>query len=158
MQVLLISSQSKIVSAEVQLADNEELKDLIDWKFDWLELSQYENSRVYKIQTEKIEGLIMIQFIEDDFFEMKNIEVAPTNFGSKGYFTNVAQILIAYGCLLSFELNKGAYQGYLSFISKGELIDYYIENYNAELVYRERMYINPINGLKLIKEYLNVEL
>ena len=65
---------------------------------------------------------------------------------------------MAYGCLLSFELNKGPYKGYLSFISKGELIDYYIEKYNAELMYRERMYINPINGIKLIKKHLNKEL
>ena len=158
MQVTLIDKKKQERSGEIQIAKPTELKKLKKWNFDWFELSRYKKSNVYKIQAEEIEGLMMIQFIEDDFFEMKNIEVSPVNFGSKGNYINIAKLLIAYGCLLSFELNKGPYQGYLSFISKGELIDYYIEKYNAELVYRERMYINPKNGLKLIKEHLDIEL
>lgn len=158
MQVLLIDKKKQRRAAEINGAKSLELKKLKDWKFNWNKLSKTKNSRVYKLHTEKIEGLMMIQFIDEDFFELKNIEVAPSNFGSKGKYTNAAQILIAYGCLLSFELNKGKYQGYLSFISKGELIDYYTEKYNAELAYRERMYISPTNGIKLIKEHLNMEL
>lgn len=105
-----------------------------------------------------IESLMMIQFVDADFFELKNIEVSPKNYGSKGKYINAAQLMIAYGCLLSFEFNRGPYQGYLSFLSKGELIDYYIEKYNAELVFRERMQINPVNGLALIKKHLNIDL
>jgi len=157
-QVLLIDKKRQKRSAEIKEARAKDSKELKDWKFDWIELFKNKNSKVYKLQTDSIEGLIMIQFIEEDFFELKNIEVSPSNYSSKGIYINTAQILMAYACLLSFELNKGAYQGYLSFISKGELIDYYIEKYNAELVYRERMYINPTNGLKLIKEHLNLEL
>jgi hypothetical protein len=89
---------------------------------------------------------------------MKNIEIAPSNYGSKGKYINAAQILMSYACLLSFEFNKGPYKGYLTFISKGRLIDHYVEKYNAELVYRERSQINPINGLKLIKKHLNLDL
>lgn len=158
MKVLLIDKKAKRFNAEIQRIKSPELKRVKGWKFNWHELSKYKNSKIYKLQTTKIEGLLLIQFLEEDFFEMKNIEVAPTNFGSKGKYINAAQLLMAYACLLSFEFNKGPYQGYLSFISKGELIDYYIEKYNAELIFRERMQINPINGLKLIKTHLNLDL
>lgn len=158
MQVELIDKKGQKQSAEILEATSTELKKLKEWKFDWVELSKYKGSTIYKIETQDIECLMMIQFIDDDFFEMKNIEVSPKNYGSNERYTNAAEIMIAYGCLLSFELNKGPYQGYLSFISKGELIDYYVERYNAELVFRERMQINPINGLKLIRKYLNIDL
>ena len=158
MQVRLIDKKGNTLTAEILKAKTSELKKLSDWRFNWFELSKYKNSEVYKIQAQHTEGLMMIQFFEDDFFELKNIEVAPSNYGAKGQHINVAALLMAYACLLSFEFNKGPYKGYLSFISKGELIDYYIKKYNAELVFRERMQINPINGLKLIKEHLNLEL
>lgn len=158
MDVSLINQKQQKRSAKIYLAKPNELKVLKGWKFDWVELAKAKNSKIYRLESEAIEGLLMIQFIDEDFFEMKNIEVSPTNYGSKGKFVNVAQVMIAYACLLSFEYNKGPYQGYLSFISKGELIDYYKGNYNAELVFRERMQISPSNGLRLIKKHLNVDL
>ena len=158
MQVKLIDKKKRKFTGEILKAKPEELKKLKDWKFNWYEIAKYKKSEVYKLETQQIEGLMMIRFIEDEFFELKNIEVSPSNFGSKGKYANAAPLLISYACLLSFEYNKGPYQGYLSFISKGELIDYYIEKYNAELVFRERMQINPINGLRLIKKHLNLDL
>lgn len=158
MQVKLIDKKGNSVSGEILKARQNDLKGLKEWKFNWVELAKSKKSNVYKLETQEIEALLIIQFIDDEFFEMKNIEVAPSNYGSKGKYVNAAQILMSYACLLSFEFNKGAYRGYLTFISKGKLIDYYIEKYNAELVFRERMQINPINGLKLIKKHLNQEL
>lgn len=158
MQVKLIDKKKNERNAEIIEAKKSDLNKLNNWKFKWIDLYDSKNSKIYKLKTEDIEGLMKIEFFESDFFEMKNIEVSPSNFGSSGKFINVAQILISYGCLLSFELNKGPYNGYLSFISKGELIDYYIKEYNAELAFRERMYINPYEGLKLIKKHLKIEL
>lgn len=158
MKVLLKDKKKKTRTAFIRQASKADLDNTTHWQFNWKTLSKSNSTRIYKLETEDIEGFMMIEFIEPEFFEMKNIEVSPSNYGSKGKYTNVAQLLISYGCLLSFEYNKGPYQGYLSFISKGNLIDYYIEKYNAELVYRERMYINPIEGLKLIKKHLKIEL
>lgn len=158
MQVKLIDKKGNSTSGEILKARRNDLKGLKEWKFDWVELGKSKKSNVYKIETQEIEALLIIQFIDDEFFEMKNIEVAPSNYGSKGKYVNAAQILMSYACLLSFEFNKGPYRGYLTFISKGKLIDYYIEKYNAELVFRERMQINPVNGLKLIKKHLNLVL
>jgi len=94
--------------------------------------------------------------LEAGYFEMTNLELAPANFGSDGQIDNVAGCLIAYACLLTFKLNEGNYKGYLAFTSKGELIPHYEQNYYAELVYREKMIISPLNGKKLIKKYLNL--
>lgn len=167
MEVELIDNFGTIRKAEISRVSLNDLIKVSQWRFDWQML--YSSSSIgvldafngvilYKIKTDKIEGLIKIEFLDNDFFEMKNIEVAPSNFGSQGTFKNVAQVLISYACLLAFELNKGPYQGYLSFISKGSLINYYQDEYNAELVYRERMIINPLEGKKLIKKHLNIEL
>jgi len=158
MQVQLTDRKGKSFNAEILKAKNTELKKLKGWNFNWFELDKSKKSEVYKLQTQEIEALLMIHYLDDEFFEMKNIEVAPSNYGSKGKYINAAQILMSYACLLSFEFNKGPYKGYLTFISKGRLIDYYIEKYNAELVFRERMQINPINGMRLIKKHLNLEL
>ena len=158
MQVKLVDKKGKERNAEILQAKKSELIKTKDWKFNWIELNESKKSKIFQLRTEEIEGLMKIEFIEPEFFEMKNIEVSPSNFGSNGKYLNVAQLLISYGCLLSFELNKGPYEGFLSFISKGELIDYYIKEYNAELAFRERMYINPYEGLKLIKKHLKIEL
>lgn len=154
----MVDKNRKERNAEILEAKKSELKKTKDWKFNWVELNESKKSRIFQLRTEEIAGLMKIEFIEPEFFEMKNIEVSPSNFGSNGKYSNVAQLLISYGCLLSFELNKGPYEGFLSFVSKGELIDYYIKEYNAELAFRERMYINPYEGLKLIKKYLKIEL
>ena len=158
MQVLLFDKKGKSFKAEIFKANNADLKKLKGWNFNWSELAKSKKSQIYKLQTQEIEALLMIHYLDDEFFEMKNIEIAPSNYDSKGKYINAAQILMSYACLLSFEFNKGPYKGYLTFISKGRLIDYYVEKYNAELVYRERMQINPINGLKLIKKHLNLDL
>ena len=158
MLVKLIDKNGNSASGEILKAKQIDLKGLKDWKFNWAELAKSQKSNIYKLKTQEIEALLIIQFIDDEFFEMKNIEVSPSNYGSKGKYVNAAEILTSYACLLSFEFNKGPYRGYLTFISKGKLIDYYIEKYNAELVFRERMQINPTNGLTLIKKHLNLKL
>jgi len=66
--------------------------------------------------------------------------------------------LISFACLKSFELNKGNYKGFLVFTSKGTLIEYYQKKYNAELIFRERMIINPNIGKRLIKTNLEIDI
>lgn len=128
------------------------------WNFDWRELYS-RNSVIYKLMYDgEIQGLLKMTKIEEGYYEMSNLELSPKNYGSKGQLSNVAGCLIAYGCLLSFQLNEGNYKGYLAFTSKGELIPHYEKNYHAELVYREKMIIFPKYGKMLIKKYLNLEI
>jgi len=128
------------------------------WKFDWLKLYA-KNSKIFKLDYEKeIQGLIKMTKVDEGYYEMSNLELSPENYGSNGKIANVAGCLISYGCLLTFQLNKGNYKGHLAFTSKSELIPHYEKYYYAELVYREKMIIFPKNGKILIKKYLNLEI
>ena len=96
--------------------------------------------------------------MNDEMLYMNTIEVAPHNYGSNGKYENVAGCLIAFGCLKSFELGKNHYEGYLTFESKTELIQFYQKKYGASIAAGQRMFINPKAGLNLIEKYLNRKL
>ena len=151
------NSRNKNIVGSISLATKKELPKT-KWKFDWNSLHS-KNSKIYKLEyEEEIQGLLKMIQIDDGYHEMSNLELAPVNYGTKGRISNVAGCLIAYGCLLTFQLNEENYKGHLAFTSKGELIPHYEKYYHAELVYREKMIIFPANGKKLIKKYLKLEI
>ena len=151
------NSRKKDIVGSISSALKKELPK-IKWKFDWKFLCA-KNSKIFKLEyEEEIQGLLKMTQIDEGYYEMSNLELSPINYGTKGKISNVAGCLIAYGCLLTFQLNEGNYKGHLAFTSKGELIPHYEKYYYAELVYREKMIIFPDNGKKLIKKYLNLEL
>lgn len=151
------NSRKKKIVGVISLALKKELPKT-KWKFDWRSLYE-KNSQIFKLIYEKeIQGLLKMTQVDEGYHEMTNLELSPENYGSNGVISNVAGCLIAYGCLLTFQLNEGNYRGHLAFTSKGELIPHYEKYYYAELVYREKMIIFPQNGKKLIKKYLNLEI
>lgn len=131
------------------------------WQFSWRKLAKIEGAQIYKIvlkdSSEKIEGLLMITLINEEMLYMNNLEVAPHNYGKSGAYENVAGCLIAFACKKSFELGKGHYLGYLSFDSKTELIPLYEKKYGATWAMGQKMFIDPGNGKKLMREYLNIK-
>ena len=160
MEVNLIDNKrKKSVTGLISKANIKDMPSLqLKWKFNWKSLYSA-NSRIFKLTYEgEIQGLLKLTEINEGYYEMTNLELAPKNYGSKGIMDNVAGCMIAYACLLTFTLNKGSYKGYLAFTSKGELIPHYEQKYFAELVFREKMIIFPENGKKLIKKYLNLKI
>jgi len=158
-QVKIKNKQNKGFTAQIEQFLKSDLK-LInkEWKFNWKQLFSSE-AQFYKIVFEdEVHGIIKLEEENSAYYVLMNIEVAPWNYGSKGKYKNVAEILMSYACLKSFELNKGNYRGFLVFTSKGTLIEYYQKKYKAELIFRERMIINPEIGKQLIKSNLNIEL
>ena len=128
------------------------------WNFNWKSL-YVKNSLVFKLTYDsEIQGLLKMIQVDEGYYEMSNLELSPSNYGSKGKYDKVAGCLIAYASLLTFELNNGSYKGYLAFTSKGELIPHYEKHYYAELVFREKMIIFPKNGKRLIKKYLELKI
>ncbi len=160
-----------IVQVKIKTKQNKEYEALIeqfvksdlrfvnkDWKFKWKQIFQ-PKVLFYKVLFEnQIQGIIKLEEENEAYYVLKNIEVAPWNYGSNGKFKKVAEILISFACLKSFELNEGNYKGFLVFTSKGELIEYYQKKYNAELIFRERMIINPQFGKQLILTNLKIDL
>ena len=110
------------------------------------------------IYEEQIQGIIKLEEENELYYILKNIEVAPWNYGSRGKYKNISEILMSFACLKSFELNKGNYKGFLVFTSKGNLIEHYQTKYNAELIFRERMIINSQIGKQLILSNLGIDL
>ena len=143
MRVLIKNRRNKEFAAQIEKFGRKNLKDLSsEWKFNWKQLFN-SNALFYVIMyEEQIQGIIKLEEENELYYVLKNIEVAPWNYGSKGKYKNIAEILISFVCLKSFELNKGNYKGFLVFTSKGNLIEYYQKKYNAELIFRERMIIN----------------
>jgi len=128
------------------------------WKFDWNKLIKEKNTETYvlrlKDSTKQIEGILQLK-IENEMLIMDVIEIAPHNLGSSNKrFDYVAGCLIAFGCRQSFRL-KGPYKGFLTFTSKTNLIELYKSKYGATQALGQRMFIDDINGLKLIEKYLN---
>jgi len=68
-QVKLIDKKGNSVSGEILKARQNDLKGLKEWKFNWVELAKSKKSNVYKLETQEIEALLIIQFIDDEFFE-----------------------------------------------------------------------------------------
>ena len=127
------------------------------WSFNWRQLSKNENAQPYVLKLinseEKAEGALLLK-IEENMLIMDVLEVAPHNIGSNKRYDYVAGSLIAYACRESFKL-EGNYKGFLTFVSKTDLIDWYTEKYGAELALGQRMFIDWENGKKLIEKYLN---
>jgi len=157
--VKLLDRKGKAIEGVISIATKSDLKNIKDlWKFQWDKLNT-KSTFLYKLVSEtNIQGLIKLELENEEYIVLKNIEVSPSNYGSKGKFKNVAESLIAFSCLQSFKLNKGNYRGFLVFKSKGELIDYYEQKYGAELIFRERMMIAPDKAKMLIAEYLNIDI
>ena len=85
---------------------------------------------------------------------MDIIEIAPHNIGSQNKkFDYVAGNLIAFACRESFKL-ENEYKGYLTFVSKSNLIEWYIDKYGAKQAVGQKMFIEPEISIKLIDKYL----
>lgn len=149
---------NNLIKAEIVLASGKLPLKKDGWKFDWNRLIKEKNSETYvlrlKDSNKSIEGVLQLK-IENGMLIMDVIEIAPHNFGSSNKrFDFVAGCLIAFGCRQSFGL-IGPYKGFLTFTSKTNLIEWYKSKYGAAQALGQRMFIDDINGLKLIEKYLD---
>jgi hypothetical protein len=81
---------------------------------------------------------------------MSLIESAPHNFGKTKKYFGVAGNLVAFGCKLSFE---NGFEGYVAIKKKTKLIGHYEETLGAKLLYGQKMELDTIASIKLIKDY-----
>ncbi len=128
------------------------------WLFNWSKAYRKNPNTIFMLveeESRKLHGLV--QLIQDEgMLIMELIEIAPFNFGLNKEYKNVAGCLIAFGCKESLKLNTD-YKGYLTFISKTELIPMYKTKYYATQTIGARMYIGPLSGENLINEYLSYD-
>jgi hypothetical protein len=148
----------KLVKAEIVVPEQNEIPLKKDgWNFNWRQLSKDKNTRMFVLKTiglnPSVEGALQLK-VENEMLIMNNLEIAPYNIGRKNKkYDYVAGCLIAFACKESFKL-KGVYKGFLTFMSKTSLIQWYSKKYGAKVGLGHRMYIDSENGLKLIQKYL----
>lgn len=163
MEVKLLEVKTKrIRNAMIERVTSKEMPFKKDgWQFTWRRLANIEGSIFFKCvlldEPLSVQGLVMLTLMNGEMLFMNNIEVAPNNLGSNGQYDRVAGALIAFACMQSFNLGKGKYAGFLAFESKTALIALYQEKYGATLAMGQKMFIDPENGQKLMKEYLNIK-
>ncbi|MFT4033217.1 MAG: hypothetical protein QM669_12410 [Siphonobacter sp.] len=124
-----------------------------DWLFNWhMELKTSER-RVFKVTTIEnpkiIQGLLSLTDKGDHIF-MNLIENATFNRGKDKLYRGVAGNLIAFACKMAFE--KG-YDGFVSFISKTNLVQHYQDTLGAKVLSGLRMLIETRESLVLVRTY-----
>ncbi len=141
---------------DITLISNADLK-LISkkngWLFDWkIEFKQPEKD-VYKLtivnNQSVIQGLISVE-IKSDHVYLHLVESAPFNKGNTKVYAGVPGNLVAFACKLSFQ--RG-YDGNVSFFSKTQLVQHYVETLGAIHFGGRIMIIDKNAALKLINKY-----
>ncbi len=127
------------------------------WNFNWRKLSKEKNSKIFILRTIElnpgVEGVLQLK-VENDMLIMNVLEIAPHNISRKNKrYDYVAGCLIAFACKESFKMDSN-YKGFLTFMSKTSLMNWYKKKYGAKVGLGQRMFIDYENGLKLIEQYL----
>lgn len=143
-------------STEVSVLTNKDFKNISKekgWLFNWKEEYKIPEREIYKLTIINnptiIQGLISLE-IKSDHVYMHLVESAPFNKGQSKVYAGVPGNLVAFACKLSFQ--RG-HEGNVSFISKTQLVQHYIETLGAFHFGGRVMIIDTIAALKLIKKY-----
>jgi hypothetical protein len=125
------------------------------WLFDWKSEFKKPDRDVYKLTIVNnqtvIQGLVSLT-VRTDHVYMHLIESASFNKGKDKVYAGVPGNLVAFACKLSFQ--RG-FEGYLSFLSKTNLINHYEKTLGAVHVGGNLMIINTTVALKLINKYFD---
>ena len=124
------------------------------WQFDWKFEYKQPEREVYKLtivnNQQIIQGLISLE-IKPDHVYMHLVESAPFNKGKSKMYAGVPGNLVAFACKLSFQ--RG-HEGNVSFFSKTQLVQHYIDSLGAIHIGGRIMIIDTTAALKLINKYL----
>ena len=127
------------------------------WLFDWKVEFAQKQKEVYKLTIVNnpsiIQGLASLE-IKADHVYVHLIENAPFNKGKSKMYAGVAGNLMAFACKLSFQ--RG-HDGNVSFISKTQLIDHYVNSLGAFHFGGRIMIIETKAAIKLINKYFHDE-
>lgn len=123
------------------------------WAFDWKEELKQPERDVYKLtivnNQSVVQGLISLE-VKSDHVYMHLVESAPFNKGKAKIYAGVPGNLVAFACKLSFQ--RG-HEGNISFFSKTQLVQYYIDTLGAMHFGGRVMIIDTNSALKLINKY-----
>ena len=157
MVYILDKINGKLIKSEIVPIEKKNIPLKKDgWNFNWRHLSREQTGQTFVLRTlnspKQVEGALNLK-IEYNMLVMDALELAPHNIGQTNKrYDYVAGCLIAFACRESFKI-EGDYKGFLTFVSKTNLIKWYSEKYGAELALGQRMFIDWETGSRLIEEY-----
>ncbi len=139
--------------AILTLVDLKSLSKKNNWQFDWKAEYKHPQREIYKLtitnNSSIVQGLVSLE-IKSDHVYMHLLESAPFNKGKSKMYAGVPGNLVAFACKLSFQ--RG-HEGNVSFLSKTQLVQHYVESLGAVHVGGRIMIIDTIAALKLINKY-----
>jgi len=159
----LTSSLENVITGDsfptdIIVMDQNDLKSITKkdgWLFNWKEEFTKPDRDVYKLtivnNQKVIQGLVSLS-VKPDHVYMHLIESAPFNKGKNKVYAGVPGNLVAFACKLSFQ--RG-FEGYLSFLSKTNLIDHYEKTLGAIHAGGQLMVINTAAALRLTNKYFD---
>ena len=137
----------------VSLIDLKGITKKNNWQFDWKYEYKQPERDVYKLSIvnnqQVVQGVVSIE-IKSDHVYIHLVESAPFNKGKNKMYAGVPGNLVAFACKLSFQ--RG-HDGNVSFFSKSQLVQHYIDSLGAHHVGGRIMIIDKISALKLINKY-----
>ena len=143
-------------STDISIISNSDLKNVTKkngWSFDWKSELKQPQRDVYKLTIVNnqtiIQGLISLE-IKSDHVYMHLVESAPFNKGKTKIYAGVPGNLVAFACKLSFQ--RG-HDGNVSFFSKTQLVQHYINTLGAIHFGGRVMIIDTNAALKLLNKY-----
>ena len=141
---------------DITLISSEDLKSTTKkngWLFDWKDEFKQPERDVYKLtivnNNKIIQGLISLE-IKADHVYLHLVESAPFNKGKMKIYAGVPGNLVAFACKLSFQ--RG-HEGNVSFFSKTQLVQHYIDTLGAVHFGGRVMIIDTNAALKLLNKY-----
>jgi hypothetical protein len=148
----IVNRQTRdVLKTEFHLVSAKEIKKK-DWLFDWKKEFSKKNNEIYKMTIEGnsgiIQGLISLS-IGKGFVFVDLVESAAFNRGKEKMYEGVGGNLFAFACFRSQEMG---FEGFVSFVTKTALVDYYRSTLGAVLV-GQRMIIYDTAANKLINHY-----
>lgn len=143
-------------ATEISIVTSTDLKSITKknkWQFDWKYEYKQPEREVYKLtivnNQQIIQGLISLE-IKSDHVYMHLVESAPFNKGKTKMYAGVPGNLVAFACKVSFQ--RG-HEGNVSFLSKTQLVQHYIDTLGAMHVGGRIMIIDMTAALQLIHKY-----
>lgn len=143
-------------STDISIISVDDLKNVTKksgWQFDWKTEFKRPERDVYKLtiinNQSIIQGLVSLE-VKSDHVYMHLVENAPFNKGKAKIYAGVPGNLVAFACKLSFQRGN---EGNVSFFSKTQLVQHYIDTLGATHFGGRIMIIDTNAALQLINKY-----
>ena len=124
-----------------------------NWLFNWKNEFKLPERDVFKLTIVNnqsiVQGLISVEIKLHHVF-IHLIESAPFNKGKSKIYSGVPGNLVAFACKLSFQ--RG-HEGHVSFVSKTQLVNHYIETLGATHICGRIMVIDTKPAMLLLNKY-----